>query len=113
MRTLYPVLALLVLLLTSGCTRTRYVTTSGGSTSLDVVNRTSVPVYYLYVSSCSSDSWGPDRLGSDVVMPNARQSFTMDAGCWDLKARFRDGDEVTRRNVRLRSGTSWTWTLSN
>ena len=117
MRASLATLLLLLFLVATGCTRTRYVpvatSASSAPASVVLINRTQTPVYYVYVSSCSSNSWGPDRLGdSEVVSPGTQRSFAMTAGCWDLKAEFRDGREASERNVRLNAGSSWTWTLT-
>jgi len=84
---------------------------SGHGASLVVVNNASQPVYYLYASACSNSNWGPDRLDDDqVIMPGDTASFTMTTGCWDLKAVFRDGTDVVRRNAQI-SASDWRWTI--
>ena len=83
----------------------------GGRTELTLVNRTGVPIYYVYVSSCSSSEWGPDQLGSNVVMPGSTYTWTMDSGCYDLKAVDRDGREAVERRVQV-VGAGKRWTLS-
>ena len=109
-----PVVALAFAL--SGCmSTTRYVPTGGSSggsgASLVVINNAPVSVFYLYASPCSSDSWGPDRLDSDQVISSGETaSFTMTPGCWDLKAVFRDGTDVVRRNAQI-SASDWRWTI--
>ncbi len=82
------------------------------SSTLDIVNRTGTPIYYLYLSPCSSNTWGSDQLGSDVIMSGTTYAFAMTPGCWDLKAQLRDGREVERRNVNMRTGDRKSWTLS-
>jgi len=84
---------------------------SGGRTELVLINNTGVPIYYVYISSCSSSSWGEDQLGSNVVMPGNTWTWTMNAGCYDLKAVDRDGREAVERRVQI-SGSGKRWTLS-
>lgn len=111
-----PLALILLLFTTTGCVRTRYVPVSTGTSaasSVLLVNQTQTPVYYVYLSPCSSNSWGQDQLGgSEVVMPGTQRSFSMAPGCWDLKAKMRDEREVSQRNIRLSAGSSWTWTLT-
>ncbi len=83
----------------------------GGRTELVLINNTGVPIYYVYISSCSSSSWGEDQLGSNVVMPGNTWTWTMDAGCYDLKAVDRDGREAVERRVQI-AGSGKRWTLS-
>ena len=57
-------------------------------------NRTSTPIYYVYVSPSSSDYWGPDRLGSQVLMPGDTGVFPVAGNncVVDVKLVDRDGD---------------------
>ncbi|MEM1115921.1 MAG: hypothetical protein AAF845_08900 [Bacteroidota bacterium] len=119
MPTLRSVLPLLVLgVLLTGCFSTGSSSrassgssaSSGSNASLVVVNNTNQSVFYLYASSCSNSSWGPDRLGDDVITSGSTMSFSMTTGCWDLKAVMRDGREVVRRNANITS-SDWRWTI--
>ena len=80
--------------------------------TLDIVNLASLPLFYLYLSSCASDSWGADQLGSDVIAVGSTYSFSMTPGCWDLRAKLRDGREVDHRGVNMSTGDRRSWTLS-
>lgn len=113
--------ALLAAVLLSGCMGLMGGTRSSGSSSgssssghgasLVVINNASQPVYYLYASGCSESNWGPDRLDDDqVIMPGDTASFTMTTGCWDLRAVFRDGTDVVRRNANI-TASDWRWTI--
>ena len=113
-----PVLALVALTgcMSSQAPRASYSSAPSASgrtmgASLVLVNNASQPIFYFYASACSSSSWGPDRLGNaEVVMPGSRKAFTMTTGCWDLKAVYRDGTDVVRRNAQI-SASDWTWTV--
>ena len=99
----------------SGCTSSRTSQAYGSgslTTTLDIVNNTNSSIFYLYLSSCSSNSWGADQLGSDVIAVGTTYSFRMTPGCWDLRAKLRDGREVDRRGVNMRPGDRKSWTLS-
>ena len=104
---------LIALTLLSGCASSRAYGSGAISATLDIVNQTSSQIYYLYLSSCSSDSWGSDQLGSDVIAVGSTYSFSMTPGCWDLRAELRDGREVDRRGVNMSPGGRGSWTPSN
>ena len=109
--------ALLVLLVAApGCMMARPASSGGsggGMATLILQNRTATAVHYVYISPCSSDGWGSDRLNSsEVVMPGNQRSFALETGCWDAKAKFSDGREVEERGVALVAGYSRTWTVS-
>ena len=110
-----PLLLAGLVLIASGCmTSRRTVYGSGGSAAVVLLNQTNAPVYFVYISPCSSSSWGEDQLGeSEVVQPGATRTFSMSPGCWDMKARFNDGREFEERQVQMSAGASRTWTLSN
>lgn len=86
---------------------------SGGSggASLNVVNRSSEPLFYFYASACSDSGWGPDQLGSSTIPSGTSHPFTVTPGCWDFKAKFQSGEEVERLDVRIAPGTTTDWTI--
>ncbi len=111
-----PLLLVGLLLATAGCMNTRRSAVAGGGGSATVVmlNQTSLPIYFVYISPCSSSGWGEDQLGeSEVVQPGSTRTFTMSPGCWDMKARFRDGREIEERQVYMTAGGSRSWSLTN
>ncbi len=106
---------LITLTFNSGFTSSRRAQAYGSgslTTTLDIVNNTNSSIFYLYLSWCSSNSWGADQLGSDVIAVGSTYSFSMTPGCWDLRAKLRDGREVDRRGVNMRPGDQKSWTLS-
>ena len=111
LRTKFLILIAFPLLL-SGCGSTGG---SGGYGSgvayLDIVNSTGVSIFYLYLSSCSSNSWGSDQLGSDVILSGTTYRFQMTPGCWDLRAELSDGRETERFGEQMYAGGSKTWTV--
>lgn len=62
--------------------------------SLLVANDSSYSIHYLYMSSTSDSSWGPDRLGNATIPPGS--TFTLEGvPCddYDVKIVDEDGDE--------------------
>lgn len=102
----------LVTLLVTGCGSTGTVV-GGGSSYLDIVNRADASIWYLYISPCSSNSWGDDQLGSDVIIQGETYRFWMTPGCWDLRAETSDGRETERFGVQMGYSDGKTWTISS
>jgi len=69
--------------------------------SFRVNNRTNVAINEIYVSSANDNSWGPDRLGQNVLGPG--QTFIVrlpQAQCInDIRIVFTNGQEHERRRV--------------
>ncbi|HEX9951902.1 MAG TPA: hypothetical protein VGB53_09055 [Rubricoccaceae bacterium] len=88
---------------------------ASGSARLDVVNESGMSVYSMQASACSDSNWGPDRLGSSTISSGGSMSFDLTPGCWDFRADFdsdhASGNELVQRNIRIGSGSSWTWTI--
>ena len=88
---------------------------SSGSARLDVDNQGGQSVYSMQASSCSDSNWGPDRLGTSTISSGSSMSFDLTPGCWDFRADFdsdhSSGNELVQRNIRIGSGSSWTWTI--
>ncbi len=99
-----------------GSSPARYASNSNSSGGgiIEVANETGQSIFYFYASSCSSDSWGADQLGgSEVISSGGRKRFTIGAGCWDFRAKMRDGKQVERRGIRIASGDAKVWTVYN
>ena len=97
-------------LLFSGCSSPTSV--SGGNASLDIVNRSGGSIWYLYLSPCSSNTWGEDQLGSDVIVNGETYSFSITPGCWDLRAEAPDGRNTERFGVQMGFNDSKSWTIT-
>jgi hypothetical protein len=81
----------------------------GGQASLTVVNRTSETVCYMRISPTTSDTWGEDWLGADMI--SSGESYTwpaIAAGSYDLRAEFCGGGETEWRDVDLTGSLTWT-----
>ncbi|MEL6959272.1 MAG: hypothetical protein AAGL89_10015 [Pseudomonadota bacterium] len=101
----------------SACQPTTTTTTTivpAGQVQMNVINRSGVTAFYVYISPCSSSTWGIDRLGSNVLSNGETRSITLPAGCYDLKAsdNVTDPNEPTwvERNVNIGVG-AFDWTL--
>jgi hypothetical protein len=72
-------------------------------------NNSSIDIYYVYVSPSSSNFWGDDVLGEDVLPSGNQVDITFDdprTTCvWDVKAVANDGSEGYVYKVDLCSVT--------
>lgn len=54
--------------------------------TVNVKNQASVAILAVYISACTDATWGANRLNSgEEIAPGALRSFTMPAGCYDVK----------------------------
>lgn len=85
-------------------------TSSGsGNVTLTVQNQSSEDICFLYVSPTSDDTWGDDRLGSEIL--NAGDSFdvSIPKGDYDLRAEFCGStDPVEEYGVSINADKNWT-----
>jgi hypothetical protein len=75
---------------------------AAGDPSFRFINRTGATIRELYVSLSSDNSWGRDRLGSDMLGPNAGFNIGLPPGkvCTvDIRVVFTDGQATERRGV--------------
>ena len=93
-------------------------TTAGSDPNQQVriTNRTGYTIFYVYVSSVTSDSWGEDILGRDVLL-NGKfidvrlpQSLNLQ-NRYDIMLKDSDGDTYTRRNVLIRPNSTLEFTI--
>ena len=72
-----------------------------------LVNNSRITITQLYVSPTSSDRWGTDQLGSNVVAPGERFTLRFPVGAdggtcmYDLKIVRSDGASFVESNVNL------------
>ena len=70
-----------------------------------LVNRTGFVIDQLFVSPHSSNNWGSDVLGQDVLPAGNQTDITFPNGtrpcAWDLKVVYSDGGSATWMNVNL------------
>lgn len=75
-----------------------------------IANNSDWDFYEVYISSSSSDSWGDDRLGSEILYSGGEQSFLLSEGTYDLKIVDEDGDECRQMGIRLSGNTRLVYT---
>lgn len=73
-----------------------------------IYNNSGYSIYYVYISSSSSDSWGDDRLGEGEVLSNG-ESFTtlLYPSTYDLKLVDEDDDECINRGIDINRDVDW------
>lgn len=81
---------------------------AASAATIEITNGTgSWDIYYVYISPSTSDSWGDDWLGSDIMSPDETWEFTVSRGDYDIRLIDEDGDEYVLYGVPI-SGT-WSW----
>jgi hypothetical protein len=73
--------------------------TSGGPGLLTITNGSNRSAWYLYIRSCGSQNWGPDRLGLSILQIDETNSFAASAGCYDVRAK--NGGEAAEYEIVL------------
>lgn len=76
-----------------------------GAQDFTLVNRTGVDIYYLHVSPHSSDEWGEDILGVDILADGEEVEIVFDRSereaLWDLRIMDEDENEIVWENLNL------------
>lgn len=93
--------------------------------TIEVANQTAdLHVFMLFFRECGTTNWGLDRLPDDpctsigCIAPAQSRSFTVEAGCYDLKADLADLDvqEVVASDSTMDfvvlAGGSTTWNVN-
>jgi hypothetical protein len=91
---------------------------TGGATAgrqdFTVRNETSTDIVRIYVSTSNTNDWEEDVLGKDILEAGSSTKINFNnstQGCYhDLKAVFRDGDVLERRDLNLCELRSYTFT---
>jgi hypothetical protein len=76
------------------------------------VNSSGRTIREVYVSLSTENSWGPDRLGANVLQPGQSLSISLPAGnvCTvDMRVVYMDGGAQERRRVETCSIASFGW----
>ena len=63
-----------------------------------VVNQLFGPVIYFFARPCGAADWGHDLFGTDdpvagTIQPGQSRDFTVEAGCYDLRAQYLESTE--------------------
>jgi V8-like Glu-specific endopeptidase len=95
-----------------------YEAPSQGAGIVTINNRTGYTAFYVYISPSSSDTWGADFLGEDVLrngqvltvrsLPSAGTS-----GLYDIRLVDEDNDTYTKRSIRLSQDQTVEFTLND
>jgi S1-C subfamily serine protease len=94
-----------------------YEKTGQFESSIQIVNKTGYTVYQVQLSPASSDEWGPDRLGSDILQTG--QTLTVDSlplniiDRYDIHLIDEDGDTYTKWNVLITPNKSIEFTIND
>lgn len=84
------------------------------ASTVEITNTTgSWDIYYVYISPSTSDSWGSDWLGSDIMSVGDTWEFTVSSGTYDIKLVDEDGDEYILYGVPVSGRFSWSVTLDD
>lgn len=87
---------------------------SGGNTTtnevtLEVINAIGEDVWYIYISPSTSDSWGEDWLGDDILPVDSSYYFTLLPGTYDMAAYNSNEDPLeVLYQVDLSGNMTWT-----
>lgn len=80
-----------------------------------IVNSGDDVLDFFHATDCNVKDWGRDRLGKSYIDKGRGQTFDLDDGsgscCYDLRVKFRGGEQKTRWNVDICKVA--TWTVSN
>lgn len=109
-RTLLPVILLTVTtVMLAGCYDVTSPEESGDSSpyTLTVVNRTGSTMTQVYVSRCTSSTWGTNQLSSNIPPDGERPIDGIPGGCYDLKAITAGGGEAENLDVDITRDRRW------
>lgn len=77
----------LAALVALGCASSRPATVSDGTgVPLNLTNRMSEAVCFLFLSPPGQDRWGDDILGSATIDEGASRTVQVPRGLWDMRA---------------------------
>ena len=80
-------------------------TDPNGPGRLRITNDASVPIVEAYISKCTDESWGSERLLGTSILPLASRVFELEADCWDALVVMSDGAEVPRFGIDVEAGS--------
>ena len=84
----------------------------GGNPSFNLLNGTGFVIREVYASSARLSSWGPDRLGVNILQPGQSVFIPLPAsgGCLtDIRVVFMNGAAQERRNFNTCAVGTLTW----
>lgn len=94
-----------------------HVSAQSGPRTITVINKTGVVISALYVTPHSSDEWGEDILGADVLPNNDELGVVFSrketSKLWDLRIEDEEGNFIEWENFNLREISSVTLFYKN
>jgi hypothetical protein len=81
-----------------------------GSVTLEVINNSEQTIFYLYITSATSDVWGEDWLGSDIIPPGEIYTvYDLPPDVYDIKVTDEEDTSIEAvYNVDIGSAREWT-----
>ncbi|MDX8389155.1 MAG: hypothetical protein R8M38_01560 [Mariprofundaceae bacterium] len=100
-----------------GSATTSISSTVSSTTSVQLINDSSIPIHYFYISPSSSGEWGPDQLGESTIV-DPWESYTVHnipcGDSYDLLVEDIFNDELAIRfDVFLSCSTTMRWTITD
>jgi hypothetical protein len=78
-----------------------------------LMNFSSFPICYVYISPSTLESWGADWLGADILADGYYVDFSVGAGTYDLKAEDCEHNVVNAQYSVPISQAGHTWVISS
>lgn len=102
-------LALLQLPMLAPTTRAAEAPWAGTSSALTIWNFSNEAIYRIYLSPADSDSWGVDRLGTNILpVDDSFLLYGITPGLWDIKVVDAHGKVRYWMNVQIYDGYDYT-----
>jgi hypothetical protein len=85
-----------------------------GTAQVVIVNNSNETIYRIFMSPSNQRSWGPDQLGSNVLLRGNRFRLTNIApGRWDIRIVDRSGNSKEFRRQTVRAGRVYTLNVTS
>lgn len=82
------------------------------STSVTIVNNTSMEIRHVYLSTTTDNNWGPDQLNNAPIAIGGSQALNLSCGSGNIKVIAEDEDGCFYYEVVSCSENS-TWTINS
>jgi len=80
-----------------------------GTAQVVIVNQSNETIFRIFMSPSNVRSWGPDQLGSNVLLRgNSFRLTSITPGRWDIRIVDRSGNWKEFRRQQLRGGRVYT-----
>lgn len=88
--------------------------TAASAANVEIINNTDGwDIWYIYISPVTSDSWGDDWLGSEILYDGEYIVFDVPAGTYDIMLVDEDDDEYIQYGVDVYDYYTWSVTLDD